>query len=127
MKLEHLAIWTNNLERLRFFYEEYFGAVAGRKYHNPVKSFESYFLSFSSGARLELMCKPGLRAQVVNQESVGLAHLAISVGSQEKVRELTERLRRDGFAIVGEPRLTGDGYFESVVLDPDSNRIEITV
>jgi len=55
------------------------------------------------------------------------AHLAISVGSKEKVDELTEKLRADGYTVAGNPRLTGDGYYESVVFDPEGNRIEITV
>jgi lactoylglutathione lyase len=126
MKIEHLAIWTSDLDRLRSFYERYFGAVAGLKYHNPKKLFESYFLSFKGGARLELMYKPGL-PQDTHLDHTGLAHFAISVGSQERVIELTEQLRHDGFSIAGEPRVTGDGYFESVVVDPDGNRIEITV
>ncbi len=126
MKIEHLAIWTSDLDNLRSFYEKYFGAVSGSKYHNPVKSFESYFLSFGDGARLELMCKPGLQPGTPS-ERTGLAHLAVSVGSEQDVVALTERLRQDGFTIAGEARVTGDGYFESVVLDPDGNRIEITI
>lgn len=126
MKIEHLAIWTNDLDRLKSFYERYFGAVAGTRYHNPVKDFQSYFLSFDEGARLELMNKPGLPSGLVH-EHTGIAHFAISVGTRERVLNLTERLRQDGFSIIGEPRTTGDGYFESVVLDPDGNQIEITV
>ena len=129
MKIEHIAIWANDIERMRLFYEKYFQATAGEKYFNPTKNFESYFLKFKDGARLEIMRKPGIDSNKKDTltEAMGLAHIAISVGSKEKVNALTETIRKDGYFIVGEPRVTGDGYYESVVLDPESNRIEITV
>ena len=128
MKIEHLAIWVKDLEGMRSFYELYFGAKAGAKYHNPKKNFSSYFLSLTEGARLEIMQKPEIPdLRTSDREQIGLAHFAISVGSQEKVDSLTEKLRKSGFRIVGETRTTGDGYYESVVLDPEGNRIEITV
>jgi lactoylglutathione lyase len=129
LKIEHIAIWTNDLERLKSFYEKYFHILVGEKYVNPKKGFESYFLSFDSGCRLEIMTMPGInpRDKDVLKQFQGLTHYAISVGSKEKVDSLTEVLRTDGFQIVGEPRTTGDGYYESVVLDPDGNRVEITV
>ena len=126
MRIEHIAIWTQDLEGLRSFYERYFQAEAGPRYVNPAKQFESYFLRFSSGARLELMRKPEIAVRS-GAEALGYAHLAVSVGSEAEVNALTERLRADGHPIVGEARRTGDGYYESVVLDPDGNRIEITV
>jgi lactoylglutathione lyase len=114
---------------MRLFYEKYFQATAGEKYFNPTKYFESYFLQFNGGARLEIMHKPGIASNKINPmiEFSGLAHFAISVGSKENVNTLTETIRKDGYHIAGEPRVTGDGYYESVVLDPDGNRIEITV
>lgn len=129
MKIEHVAIWVNDLEVMRSFYERYFEARAGEKYVNPKKNFQSYFLSFSSGCRLELMTMPGIpkSGNDVYKQFTGLVHFALSTGSRERVDQLTEILRKDGFEIVGEPRLTGDGYYESVVLDPEQNRIEITV
>ncbi|MBS1796062.1 MAG: VOC family protein [Acidobacteria bacterium] len=129
MKIEHLAIWVENLEATREFYEKYFGAAAGPKYVNAAKRFESYFLSFGDGCRLELMHRPGLGPSAGNHENpaAGIAHFAVAAGSREAVDALTERLRRDGFRIVGEPRTTGDGYYESVVLDPAGNLVEITV
>ena len=130
MKIEHLAIWSKDIERLRSFYEKYFEVTAGEKYFNPNKNFESYFLRFSDGARLEIMSKPGIKTRHnagVSDAFFGMAHFAISVGSETRVNELTERLRMDGFPIIGEPRVTGDGYYESVVLDVDGNHIEITV
>lgn len=127
MRIEHVALWTEDLERLVSFYRAYFGASVGEKYVNPAKSFESRFLSFDSGARLEIMrttaltpVKPDSAAQ-----SIGFTHLAFAIGSERGVDELTDRLRRDGYAILDGPRRTGDGYYESVVLDPDRNRIEI--
>ena len=129
MKIEHLAIWVKDLEGMKQFYERYFEGQAGEKYHNPTKHFESYFLSFDSGARLELMYKPEIPVNLndSHQQAIGITHFAVSVGSEATVNELTETFRKDGFEIVGEPRWTGDGYYESVILDPEGNRIEITV
>ena len=129
MQIDHLAIWCRNLEKLRSFYEHYFGATPGVMYHNKAKTFQSDFLTFQSGCRLELMQMPGVPDNLNDAavQYIGIIHFAISVGSKEVVDRLTAQLRTDGFAIVGEPRTTGDGYYESVVLDPEGNRIEITV
>ena len=114
---------------MKDFYTEYFGGKAGNKYRNERKNFSSYFLSFDEGPRLELMHKPEIPANIneLSKEYIGIIHFAVSVGSEEKVDELTERLRADGCKVVGETRWTGDGYYESVVLDPENNRIEITI
>lgn len=127
MKIEHLAIWTEDLERLKSFYVKYFDAAAGGKYKNPATGFESYFLAFSSGSRLELMSSPDLTGALPAGKRAGMAHFAVSAGSKEAVTALTALLRRDGFTITSAPRVTGDGYFESQVLDPDGNLIEITI
>ncbi|MFZ6013052.1 MAG: VOC family protein [Bacteroidota bacterium] len=129
MKIVHVAIWAHDLEMLKNFYEKYFKAKAGKKYVNTTKNFESYFLDFEEGGRLELMHMPGIPVSLNDsyKQFSGLIHFAIGVGSKEKVNSLTEQLREDGLEIVGEPRMTGDGYYESVVLDPEGNRIEITV
>ncbi|MEO0875018.1 MAG: VOC family protein [Bacteroidota bacterium] len=129
MKIEHLAIWVNDLESMKCFYEHYFGARAGDLYHNSKKGFTSYFLSFQEGCRLELMNMPGIptNANAWEDQYRGIIHFAVSVGSKDKVDQLTEDLRAAGYAVVGEPRATGDGYYESVVLDPEDNRIEITI
>jgi len=118
MRIEHLAIWAKNIEALKSFYEKYFGGKAGERYFNPTKNFQSYFLSFDNGCRLELMQKPEIPGNQNTGEAAGLTHFAISVGSEAAVNDLTETLRSDGHRIVGEPRWTGDGYYESVVLDP---------
>ena len=129
MKIEHVAIWTRNLEQLKAFYATYFGAAASSKYRNPRTGFESYFLTFSSGARLELMHSPAVTDMPDSPgvQPVGYAHLAFSVGSRERVDGLTVELRKAGYAVASAPRTTGDGYYESVVLDPDGNRVEITI
>lgn len=129
MRIEHLAIWTKDLENMRQFYERYFAVVSNDQYHNPTKDFRSYFLSFSDGARLELMHQPKIAQQLAHweEEQIGLAHFAISVGSQIQVDQLTEELRQAAFRVIGEPRWTGDSYYESVILDPENNRIEITI
>ena len=128
-RIEHVAIWTEELERLVDFYEKYFGAAAGSKYINPAKGYESRFLNFAGGVRIEVMRSSTVSPvkHAPGTERMGLAHLAIAVGSMQRVQELTGRLMQDGFAVVDGPRHTGDGYFESVVLDPDGNRIEITI
>jgi len=129
MKIEHIAIWVNDIEAMRLFYIKYFGATNNTKYINPIKKFQSYFLSFNDGGpRIEIMQKEGVGTKNNNLPIVtGLAHFAVSVCSKEDVDALTERLRADGYTIASEPRTTGDGYYESVVLDPEENSIEITV
>ena len=129
MRIEHLAIWVQDLEGMKSFYRSYFGAKAGEKYRNDKKNFESYFLSFDSGCRLELMNRPDIHALSLKpgEQFQGIIHFAISVGSKEEVDLLTERLRTDGYKVIEGPRTTGDGYYESVVLDPENNRIEVTI
>lgn len=129
MQITHLAIWVTDLEKLKTFYEDYFEAQASTKYVNTEKQFQSYFLTFNSGARLELMHRPDIPStgRSVGQESLGYTHLAMSVGSEAAVDALTKRLAHDGYQRLDGPRRTGDGYYESVILDPEGNRIEITV
>ena len=128
-RIEHVALWARDLERLAAFYAKYFGAEVGPKYTNAAKGFESRFLSFGSGARLELMQTSQLHPaeHAPGAQRMGLTHLAVSLGSRERVDELTSTLNADGFRVVDGPRQTGDGYYESVILDPDGNRIELTV
>lgn len=122
MHIEHIAILTQDLERLRAFYCSYFGATASDRY-DSAKGFSTYFLSFGSGARLEIMSSS---AGQVQGECCGYAHLALSVGSEQAVDEFTRLLEKNGVEILSQPRRTGDGYYESVAADPDGNRIEIT-
>lgn len=129
-RIEHVAIWARDIERLKSFYEKYFDAEAGSKYTNERKQFQSYFLTFSSGARLELMQQPDVnevKGYKADQGFHGYAHIAISMGSEAAVNELTSRLTSDGYELLDGPRHTGDGYYESVILDPEGNRVEITV
>lgn len=128
MKIEHIAIWTRDIERMRAFYLKFFDLNANEKYHNPKKKFSSYFLSFKNGARIELMHQADIdEPNRKLKYKLGLTHFAISVGSKEKVDLLTERIRKSGHQVIGEPRTTGDGYYESVISDPEGNLIEITV
>ena len=127
MKIEHIAIWTSDLEKMKDFYLHFFKLESNEKYYNPKKEFSSYFLSFEEGARIELMHRPDISEFMVNMDAqLGLTHFAISVGSKEKVDALTETIRKNGFKVIGEPRTTGDGYYESVIADPEGNLIEIT-
>ncbi len=127
MKIEHVAIWTNNLEGMKEFYVNFFQGVAGEKYINEKKQFESYFISFESGARLEIMRNKSLVEINKEKDFTGYAHLAFSVGSKEKVDELTSTLREKGYKVISGPRTTGDGYYESCIIDPDGNKVEITI
>jgi lactoylglutathione lyase len=128
MRIEHIAMWTTDLERIKQYYMSYFDAVAGAEYVNLAKGFESCFLSFSDGARIEVM-RTTVNSPVAiapGAQRMGFTHIAIAVGSAQVVDALTRRLKDDGFPILDGPRRTGDGYYESVTLDPDGNRIEIT-
>lgn len=128
MRIEHIAIWTDDIERLRAFYIKYFDLECGGKYTNPKKKYSSYFLSFGGEkTRIELMHIPDMGSPASRGNLKGLAHFSIAVGSRETVNALTERLRADGYTILSEPRTTGDGYYESAVADPEGNYVEITV
>jgi lactoylglutathione lyase len=128
MRIEHVALWTHDLEALRRFYEVYFGAVASGRYVNERTEFQSYFLAFASGSRLEIMQSPRVPLEAVDPlvPRRGFIHIALVVGDTAAVDALTARLAADGFRVVDGPRRTGDGYYESVVLDPDGNRLELT-
>lgn len=131
MKLEHIALWTENLEKMKDFYAGYLNGVPGEKYvseHEFSTLFQSYFLTFDSGSRLEIMQMdtiPDINTQ--RQQCIGLTHLAFSMSKAEEVQQLTERIKDDGYTVVLEPHYTGDGYYESCVLDPDGNRVELVV
>jgi lactoylglutathione lyase len=127
MKIEHIAIWTNNLEGMRNFYMHYFDAYSNEIYYNHSKGYRSYFLSFDSDCRLEIMEMPRIPKSKNDpiKQFTGLIHFAIKVDSRTNVDKLTDLIREDGFKVISEPRTTGDGYYESVILDPDGNRVEI--
>lgn len=126
MKIEHLAIWVDDLELTREFYMKYFNLSCGEKYKSTSRDFTSYFLSFGEGkTRIELMHTPDMGSPVSRGNLKGLAHFAISMGGKDIINTLTESLRTDGYTIASEPRTTGDGYYESAVLDPEGNYVEI--
>ena len=127
MKIEHIALYVNDLEAAKNFFIKYFNASSNKLYHNPTTNFRSYFLFFDDGARLELMNKPEMSDLPKDFNRSGYAHIAFSVGSKEKVDLLTKRLRDDGYEIISGPRTTGDGYYESSVVGIEQNLIEITV
>ncbi len=126
MKIEHVAMYVNNLETARDFFVKYLGGKSNDGYHNVNTDFRSFFISFDDGARLELMNKPGLVDAEKQLTRTGYIHIAFSVGSKEKVDELTDRLKNDGFEVVSGPRTTGDGYYESCIVAIEGNQIEIT-
>ncbi|MHB8131795.1 MAG: VOC family protein [Mobilitalea sp.] len=125
MKINHIAIYTDDLERMKVFYESYFSASANQGYHNTNTELRTYFLSFEDTTRLEIMTRPNLTQQLKVPLQTGYIHLAFSVGSKDKVDSLTATLEKDGYTVLSNPRTTGDGYYESCVLDPDGNQIEI--
>jgi Lactoylglutathione lyase and related lyases len=128
MKIEHLAIWTENLEKMKDFYIKYFDMKCGLIYRNPSKNYSSYFLTFKGeSTRIELMHRTDIAPNTENKGmNTGLAHFSISVGNKEMVDELTTKLGEDGYRIVGLPRTTGDGYYESVIEDCEGNLVELT-
>jgi lactoylglutathione lyase len=125
MKINHIALYTNDLERMKLFYETYFHAVSNQGYHNKTTDLRTYFLSFEDNTRLEIMARPNLIPLTLAPLNTGYIHLAFSVGSKDKVDILTNTLEKDGYIVFSKPRTTGDGYYESCVLDPDGNQIEI--
>ncbi|HKI87644.1 MAG TPA: VOC family protein [Draconibacterium sp.] len=129
MKIEHVAIWTYNLEGLQNFYMHYFDASSNEIYYNHSKGFRSYFLSFGGDCRLEIMEMPGVPHTKNSslKQFTGLIHFALKVGSRVEVDRITNEIRKDGFKVVREPSITGDGNYESAILDPDGNRVEIMV
>lgn len=127
MKIEHIALYVNDLEGARKFFMKYLGAQSNDGYHNPRTNFRSYFLSFDDGARLEIMNKPEMTDLPKDLVRTGYVHIAFSVGSKEKVDALTAQLKSDGYEIVSGPRTTGDGYYESCIVAIEGNQIEITV
>jgi len=129
MNIEHVAIWTKNLEKLKDFYCSFFGGKASEKYFNKETKFESYFITFNSGTRLELMNKPGIPENLndrIDKQHQGLIHFSFGVENMEMVIEKSKELAKNGFKILRGPRKTGDGYFEFETLDPDNNRIEVS-
>jgi lactoylglutathione lyase len=125
MRITHVALWTRDIDRLREFYERWFQAVPGPRYVNARRQFSSYFLTIGDGASLELMQRPDI-SEGPQEQALGYAHVALSVGNEGEVDRLTRELAQAGVPVVDGPRRTGDGYYESVVLDPDGNRIELT-
>ena len=127
MKIEHIALYVNDLEKARGFFMKYLDAKSNEGYHNPKTNFRSYFLSFEGGARLEVMNKPEMANLPKELSRTGYAHIAFCVGSKEKVDTLTATLKADGYEVVSGPRTTGDGYYESCIVAIEGNQIEITV
>lgn len=127
MRIEHIAMYVNDLEKTRAFFAKYFGAVSNEGYHNQKTGFRSYFLSFEDGARLEIMNRPQMMDAEKELSRTGYIHIAFSLGSIDAVDELTERMKRDGYDVISGPRTTGDGYYESCIVGVEGNLIEITV
>lgn len=127
MKIEHVAMYVNDLEKARDFFIKYLGGVSNDGYHNTKTGFKSYFISFDDGSRLELMNKPGMTDDEKMLARTGYIHIAFSLGSKEAVDELTERLKSNGYEVVSGPRTTGDGYYESCIIGIEGNQIELTV
>lgn len=127
MKIEHIALYVNDLEEARNFFQKYLGAESNCGYHNPKTDFRSYFLTFDDGARLEIMNKPGMSDLPKDLARTGYAHIAFSIGSKEKVDSLTVTLKAAGYEVISGPRTTGDGYYESCIIAMEGNMIELTI
>ena len=127
MRIEHIAMYVNDLEKAKEFFVKYFNATSNEGYHNKTTDFRSYFLSFDDGARLEIMNKPQMSVEEKGLNRTGYIHIAFSLGSKEAVDMLTEKIRNDGYNVISGPRTTGDGYYESCIIGIEGNQIEITV
>lgn len=127
IKIEHIAMYVNDLENAKNFFEKYFNAKSNDVYHNPNTDFRSYFLRFDDGSRLEIMNKPNMNDDAKSFNRTGFIHIAFSVGSKKAVDDLTNRLHNDGYEVISGPRTTGDGYYESCIVAIEGNQIEITV
>ena len=125
MKIDHFALYTEDLPRMRAFYERFFAGRAGAKYHNSATGLETIFLQFPDGGRLELMRRPGVAGGDARSSRLGYAHLAFTVGTPQGVDRLSAHIREAGYPVLSGPRMTGDGYYESCVLDPDGNPVEL--
>lgn len=124
MKIDHIALWVRDLEKMRAFYLKYFDCRSGERYENPAKGFSSFFIRFADGSRIELMHRNDIDVRQMN-DSLGWAHVAITIGTSDEVDALTAKMQHDGIEVASLPRKTGDGYYESVVLDPEGNRLEL--
>lgn len=127
MKIEHVAMYVNDLEKTKEFFVKYFNAKSNDMYRNKKTDFKSYFLSFDDGSRLEIMTKPNMEDEKKDLNRTGYVHLAFSTGSKEMVDSLTARLKDDGYEVISGPRTTGDGYYESLIVVIEGNQIEVTV
>lgn len=127
MRIEHIAMYVNELDVVRDFFVKYFNAKSNEGYHNKTTDFRSYFLSFDDGVRLEVMNKPIMEDSEKTLARTGYVHIAFSLGSKAAVDSLTEILKHDGYDVISGPRTTGDGYYESCIVGIEGNQIEITV
>ena len=127
MRIEHIAMYVNELEQARDFFVKYLGGVSNDGYHNKTTGFRSFFISFDDGARLEIMNKPSMDNIEKPVNRTGYIHIAFSVGSAQEVDRLTKQFAEDGFEVLSGPRTTGDGYYESCIVGVEGNQIEITV
>ena len=127
MRIEHIAMYVNNLEKTKSFFVKYFNAIPNEGYHNKTTDFRSYFLTFDDGARLEIMNKPQMSDEEKGLNRTGYVHIAFSLGSKEEVDILTEKMKNDGYEVISGPRTTGDGYYESCIIGIEGNQIEVTV
>ena len=127
MVIEHIAMYVNDLEKAREFFIRFLGGKSNDGYHNERTGFRSYFISFDEGARIELMNKPEMADDTKPLNRTGYAHIAFSVGSKERVDELTRQIKEAGYEVVSGPRTTGDGYYESCIVGIEGNQVELTV
>lgn len=125
MKLDHIALYVEDLEKMKDFYVGFFDAKHNQKYHNPRTGLQTYFLSFDNGARLEIMQRPAMSPRTSEEHPLGYVHIAFKLGSSELVDQLTKTLQESGVPLLNGPRMTGDGYYESVLTYPEGNLIEL--
>ena len=127
MYIHNVGIFVKDLEGAKAFFESYFGAKLFKTYNEPESNYYSYIMDLDGQAKLELMNKPDMYDMEKPLNRTGFIHIAFSVGSKEKVDELTENLKAAGYDVVSGPRTTGDGYYESCIVGIEGNQIEITI
>jgi lactoylglutathione lyase len=125
MKIHHIAIWVEDLEKVKDFYLQNFDCKVNEPYFNPQRQFRSYFVKFGDETAIEVMSMPQIEMTDKTSRLSGYAHIALALPSKSAVDEKTAQLQANGVKIIGQPRITGDGYYESVIADPEGNQIEL--
>ena len=125
MRIATISMNVTDLNKVKDFYAKYFGAKVDDKYENFRTGYTYCFLSFDNGARLLLVSGSNIVDRKREDNVAGFSRISIAVDGADKVQELATQIARDGFQIVSGFRMNGYGEYESRVLDPEGNEVEI--